>query len=207
MRRRFIITTSLAVILFAMCLFGINVYASMNQSFSISNKIVFNADENIYLTLECSVSGCKQSAITDISQIPDEYKTQCNNLDDYWELIGIKHKEEFSGIRDGTSNINGGKWEIKESLDFIDANTEIVYTIKVTNYSYVPVKVSFSEYVTNSIYITNAVTTIDKLGEYVPGQEPKSAEITLTTRVKSSTRSFEEEKNDFKIFVEKYTEV
>ncbi len=207
MRRRFIITTSLAVILFAMCLFGINVYASMNQSFSISNKIVFNADENIYLTLECSVSGCKQSAITEYSQIPDEYKNQCNSINDYRELIGIIHKEEFSGDRDGTSNIDGGKWEIKESLEFIDADTEIVYTIKVTNYSFIPVKVSFFDYITNSTAIKNTVKEIQKLDGYVPGQAPKSAEITLTTKVRYSTKSFEDEPNNFSILVGRYAEV
>ncbi len=207
MRRRFIITTSLAIILFALCLFGINVYASMNQSFSISNKIAFISDENIYLSLECSVSGCKQSAITDLSQIPDEYKDRCNSIEDYRELIGITHNETFTEDQRETQNLNNSKWEIKESLEFIDADTEIVYTIKITNYSFVPVKVSFSKYVTDSTAIKNTVTEVEKIDEYVLGQQAKSAEIKLTTKVKYSTKSFEDEPNDFSILVEKYTEV
>ena len=88
MRRRFIITSSIAIILFAVCLFGINVYAKMNQSFSISNTIAFEPSESVYVALDCSVSGCTQANLT---TPPSGYES----IEAYRQAIGLVRKVDF----------------------------------------------------------------------------------------------------------------
>ena len=139
MRRRFIITSSIAIILFAVCLFGINVYAKMNQSFSISNTIAFEPSNDVYVSLDCSVSGCQQS---NLITPPSRY----GSIEEYRQAIGLVHTFEFEeGMRgpDFKNLFENDKWNIAESLTFVNASTPIVYQIVVYNYSLVAIRVSF----------------------------------------------------------------
>ena len=202
MRRRFIITSSIAIILFAVCLFGINVYAKMNQSFSISNTIAFEPSNDVYVSLNCSVSGCTQANLT---TPPSGYES----IEAYRQAIGLVHTFEFEEVMRGPDFKNlfeNDKWNIAESLTFVNASTPIVYQIVVYNWSLVPIEVSFvdyigydndhvSEFIENTISPANGV----RIEAYSGSGTPASQTITLTTKVKVSDRSFSDESNDFKI--------
>ncbi len=204
MRRRFIITSSIAIILFAVCLFGINVYAKMNQSFSISNTIAFEPSDSVYVALDCSVSGCQQANST---TPPSGYET----VEDYKKAIGLVRKVEFEeSMRGQNSQSLLTDWNIGESLSFINASTPIVYTIVVYNYSLVAIRVSFDTFKDNSEFISN---TVSPDGEGIvlqpyqgEGSQPDSATITLTTRVKKVDVGFNDEPNDFSIKFESVEE-
>lgn len=204
MRRRFIITSSIAIILFAVCLFGINVYAKMNQSFSISNTIAFEPSSNdVYVSLDCSVSGCQQSNLT---TPPSGYES----IEKYRQAIGLVHTFKFKKEMRGPDFKNlfeNDKWNIAESLTFVNASTPIVYQIVVYNWSSVPIEVSFADYIGCdkdhvSEFIENTISPANGVRiEAYDGvsDTPASQTITLTTRVKMSNRSFSDESNDFKI--------
>ena len=204
MRRRFIITTSVALILFAICLFGINVYASMTQNFSLSSKIGFTAP-NVSLSLNCSVEGCKQSELT-----APPSGSGYTDIDKWREAVGITHKEEYQeGIEQDWKNKS---WEIKETLDFIDYKTEIVYKIEIKNYTDVKVNVKLilddttdsSSGVKPSDFIERIVwygTDPDNLKEvddegFLMSAYDKETKVNsenviyLKTKVRESTRSF-----------------
>lgn len=203
MRRRFIITTSIALILFTVCLFGINVYASMTQNFSISSKIGFTADTDVRLALDCSVSGCKQSELT-TPPSGSQYKT----IEEWKEAVGITHTEKYE---EGVEQDWGNKsWKITETLDFIDYSTEIVYTIKITNYSTVDVKVKLTPETNSSTdqllernrfyNLGSGEKTLDDngftIGAYNKNtQVKKEATVYLKVKVKDSTRSFTVDNN------------
>ncbi len=196
MRRRIIIATTVLSMILCLSLLGYSVYAHLNQSFSISNTIGFNPSQNVYVSLECSVSGARQLQTTDI---PDGY----TSLDDYFEDMGFIHKEEFNSedkILNKPQILQN--WQIRESLEFIDFETPIVYTIRVYNYSDMAIKISVEDYVTSSNYFVNTPSEPVVIEGLKQGQEPSWKEITLTTNIKDRTNGFQEEKNDFKILLE-----
>ena len=197
MRRRFIVTSSIAIIVFAMCLIGINVYAKMNQSFSVQNTIGFVPSNNIYVALDCKVSGCKQANLTTVPQ-GSPYST----LDEYRNGIGISHKVEFDesirGQDQGLANPSNA-WNITESLEFVNGETPIVYEIVVYNYSMIPISVQIEFENKTGENIVNVATKIDRLEGYIPGVAPNSATIRLTSTVKDNARGFDDEPNNFKV--------
>ena len=199
MRRRFIITSSIAIILFAVCLFGINVYAKMNQSFSISNTIAFEPSESVYVALDCSVSGCTQANLT---TPPSGYES----IEAYRQAIGLVRKVDFEeSMRGQNSQSLLSDWNITESLTFVNASTPIVYQIVVYNWSLVPIEVSFADYIgfNNNVseFIENTISPANsvRIEAYDGSGTPASQTITLTTKVKMSDRSFSDESNDFTI--------
>ena len=200
MRRRFIITSSIAIILFAVCLFGINVYAKMNQSFSISNTIAFEPSNDVYVSLNCSVSGCTQANLT---TPPSGYES----IEAYRQAIGLVHTFEFEEVMRGPDFKNlfeNDKWNIAESLTFVNASTPIVYQIVVHNYSLVAIRVSFVSFKNDSEFISNTKSPDGEDGIVLQpyggeGSQPDSKVITLTTRVKRVDVGFNDEPNDFTI--------
>ncbi len=198
MRRRFIITSSIAIILFAVCLFGINVYAKMNQSFSISNTIAFEPSESVYVALDCSVSGCTQANLT---TPPSGYES----IEAYRQAIGLVRKVDFEeSMRGQNSQSLLSDWNIAESLTFVNASTPIVYQIVVYNYSLVAIRVSFVSFKNNSEFISNTKSPDGEDGIVLQpyggeGSQPDSKVITLTTRVKRVDVGFNDEPNDFTI--------
>lgn len=198
MRRRFIITSSIAIILFAVCLFGINVYAKMNQSFSISNTIAFEPSESVYVALDCSVSGCTQANLT---TPPSGYES----IEEYRQAIGLVRKVDFEeSMRGQNSQSLLSDWNIAESLTFVNASTPIVYQIVVYNYSLVAIRVSFVSFKDDSEFISNTKSPDGEDGIVLQpyggeGTQPDSKVITLTTRVKRVDVGFNDEPNDFTI--------
>ena len=198
MRRRFIITSSIAIILFAVCLFGINVYAKMNQSFSISNTIAVEPSESVYVALDCSVSGCTQANLT---TPPSGYES----IEAYRQAIGLVRKVDFKeSMRGQNSQSLLSDWNIAESLTFVNASTPIVYQIVVHNYSLVAIRVSFVSFKNNSEFISNTKSPDGEDGIVLQpyggeGSQPDSKVITLTTRVKRVDVGFNDEPNDFTI--------
>ena len=196
MRRRFIIATTIITMVLCLSLLGYSVYAHLNQSFSISNTIGFNPSQNVYVSLECSVSGAKQLQTTNI---PDGY----TSLEEYFADMGFTHTEKFD-IEDKELNKTQvlQNWQIRESLEFIDYETPIVYTIRVYNYSDMAIRISVSEYVTSTKYFVNTPSNAVVVNGFRNGEEPSWAEITLTTKISDKALGFKEEKNDFKILIE-----
>ena len=198
MRRRFIITSSIAIILFAVCLFGINVYAKMNQSFSISNTIAFEPSESVYVALDCSVSGCTQANLT---TPPSGYES----IEAYRQAIGLVRKVDFEeSMRGQNSQSLLSDWNIAESLTFVNASTPIVYQIVVYNYSLVAIRVSFVSFKNDSEFISNTKSPDGEDGIVLQpyggeGSQPDSKVITLTTRVKRVDVEFNDKQNDFTI--------
>lgn len=204
MRRRFIITSSIAIIIFAVCLFGINVYAKMNQSFSISNTIGFEPSSSIYVALDCKVSGCKQANLTTPPQ-----GSQYSTIEEYRQALGLVHKVDFNESMRGEDSQEwldqeDNVWNITESLSFVDVSTPIVYEIVVYNYSFVPIRVTIEFENTSNSVITNSATTIERLDAYDIGNQASFETITLTTRVSYNQREkgFSNEPNNFKVVFE-----
>ena len=198
MRRKYIIATCcIAIVLsIALCCYG--VYASLNQTFSVSNKIGFQSDENIYVALECSVSGSVQS---NYEQAPEGF----SSLQDYRNQVGIDHKVYFEeDMRGGIQDLNSAdnKWNITESLIFVDSQTPIIYTIRIFNYSSKAIKVSFSSYVSTSDNLNNVISESVIIDGFIHGEQPQSKVITLTSNVKNATRGFSNVNNDFNIIFE-----
>lgn len=196
MRRRFTIFSILVCIITSLTIISYGVYASLQQTFSVSNTIGFVSSQEIYVALDCKISGSKQSNYT---TPPDGYTT----LDEYWDSIGITHRVNFSeDMRGQSQNLQAQPWELKESLQFVDGTTEIVYSLKIYNYSYKSIKVSFSEYVDNSQYIENEFSEPTIIAGYIPGEEAHFAEMELKTKVTNPSKGFKEERNDFKLLFE-----
>ena len=196
MRRRIIIATTVISMVLCLALLGYSVYAHLNQSFSISNTIGFNPSQNVYVSLDCSVSGAKQLQTT---QIPDGY----TSLDEYFEDMGFTHKEEFNSTdKELNKPQTLQNWQIKESLEFVDFETPIVYTIRVYNYSDMAIRVSISDYVKSTEFFINTPSNSVVIEGLKQGQEPSSAVITLTTKIAERTKGFNKENNDFKIVLE-----
>ncbi len=196
MRRRIIIATTVISMVLCLTLLGYGVYSHLNQSFSVSNTIGFNPSQNVYVSIECNVSGIQQMQS---SIIPDGY----TSLEEYYEDMGFIHKEEFNSQ---DKQLNKPQvlqnWTIRESLKFVDYETPIVYTIKVYNYSDMAIRVSVTDYVTATDYFVNTPSNYVDIPGIKEGQEPSYGTITLTTRVAERTNGFNEEKNDFKIAME-----
>lgn len=196
MRRRIIIATTVISMVLCLTLLGYGVYSHLNQSFSVSNTIGFNPSQNVYVSIECNVSGIQQMQS---SIIPDGY----TSLEEYYEDMGFIHKEEFNSQ---DKQLNKPQvlenWTIRESLKFVDYETPIVYTIKVYNYSDMAIRVSVTDYVTATDYFVNTPSNYVDIPGIKEGQEPSYGTITLTTRVAERTNGFNEEKNDFKSAME-----
>lgn len=215
MRRRFIITTSVAIIMFAICLFGINVYASMQQSFSLSSRIGFKTNPDVCLGISCEVSDCKQANYTSPPS-----GSGYNDINKWREAVGIVHTEKFTEADRGSQTLTG--WQITEPLEFVSYDTAIVYKIVIKNYSLMKVSVKLSildeqdkdtgikpsDFINNTAYVGNTPITEDgfTLGAYVPATSTTSeiyseATILLKTMVKDPSRSFTVE-NNFTLTIE-----
>ena len=198
MRRRLIILTTMLSIVLCIALFGYSVYASLNQSFSISNTIGFTPSQNVYVDLECRVSGIKQMQL---EEVPEGYQS----FEEYYLDKGFIHYETHSSedkLINKPQVLNN--WEIPESLVFVNEQTPIVYTIKVYNYSDMAITVRVAEYETNSEFFVNEPSSMVTIDGYVEGQEAKYATITLTTTVAKNAQGFSEKPNNFKIVMETY---
>lgn len=196
MRRRFTILSLLVCIIAALALVSYGVYASLQQTFSVSNTIGFVASQDVYVALDCSISGSVQSNLT---TPPSEY----SSLEEYWNDIGVKHQVTFTeDMRGQNQNLSANPWIVRESLNFINGTTEIVYTIKVYNYSYKDLRVSFSSYVNDSQYIENEYSEPIIIDGYAQGEEASFKEVVLKTKVKDPAKGFKEEKNDFTLLFE-----
>lgn len=195
-KRRFIIISSIASIVLCLSLIIVSVYASLNQTFSVSNIIGFKPSDMIYVSLDCSVSGARQSTL---SQAPDGY----SSLDEYQKIIGLVHKVEFDESMRGQPQdleSNDVSWNITESLDFLNAKTPIIYTIKVYNYSEQKIRVYITDYTSNDS-ISNVASNSVVIDGYTPNssQQPSSGTVTLSTSVVNSAKSFKSEPNNFKV--------
>ena len=99
MRRRIIIATTVLSMILCLSLLGYSVYAHLNQSFSISNTIGFNPSQNVYVSLECSVSGARQLQTTDI---PDGYElvnTGDITINDGWIWVAVRPVQKDTILR------------------------------------------------------------------------------------------------------------
>ena len=198
MRRKLIIFSTLCLVLFSLAYFGYTVYASLNQTFSVANKIGFIPSGKIFVSIQCSVTGCVQS---NFENPPTGYAS----MEEYWEAIGVTHSLEFDeSMRDADfQDIESDDvaWKIKESLKFKDTATPIVYTVRVYNYSNLPIRVHVTDYVESSDYFINEASTSVRIEGYVYGEDPDFAEVTLKTYLKDNQKGagFSGEQNNFNI--------
>ena len=193
MHRSMIIMTTIISIMLCIAMIGFGVYANINQTYSISNTIGFNPSSDVYVELVCKVSGCKQ---TDISKPPEGY----SSLGEYFADKGFTKHITFDESSRGTPQILPD-WNISESLEFINFQTPIVYSITVYNYSDREITVYFEEYVTTNDNFENEVTNPVKIVGYEDREsvEPASQTIVMQTKVKNHGGGFAGEKNDFRV--------
>lgn len=195
MRRSVIVATSIISIVLCLCMLTYSVFANINQSFSVSNTIGFVSSEDIYVGLDCEVSGCEQAQLT---TPPTGY----SSLEEYRSSVGLVNKLTFDESQRGSKQVIGD-WSISESLKFVVYQTPIVYTIKIYNYSDQAIRVSFSDYVTDESIIVNTVSESVTIDAYeVRNGNPSFATITMTTRVALGSASFNQEPNNFVVVIE-----
>ena len=192
MRRSMVILTTVISLVLCMALIGFGVYANISQTYSITNTIGFNPSPDVYVALECKVTGSKQ---TEIDTPPEGYASK----EEYLEDKGLVQNFDFDESMRGQEGYSIPDWKIDESLEFINHTTSIMYIIKVYNYSDREIEVSIEEYVKDSEYITNVVPNKVKIAGYQRGEQPSSATIVLETKVSQYDSSFTKENNDFTV--------
>ncbi len=195
MRRSAIIVTTIVSLVLCISLLAFSVYAHLTQTFSVSNTIGFVPSDNVYVALECRISGATQ---TSMSSVPDGYDT----LEEYLFARGIYKDVDFDESMRGSSDYTLSDWQILDSLQFASASTPIVYTITVYNYSDMDIRVNISTYVQDSQSITNVASQPVIIESYDREGNPASGQITLTTSVSQSSAGFEDVVNDFVVVFE-----
>ena len=171
---------------------GFGVYANMNQTYSISNTIGFNPSSDVYVEIVCNVSGCKQ---TEIDKAPQGYES----IEAYFEEKGFTKHIKFDESSRGTPQILPD-WNISESLEFINFQTPILYSITVYNYSDREITVVFEDYVTTNVNFENVVPQAVKIAGYDrDGSKPDNKTVVMQTKVKNAGGGFSGERNDFKV--------
>lgn len=197
MRRSAIIFTTIVSMVLCVSLLAFSVYAHLTQTFSVSNTIGFNPNDNVYVALECRISGAVQTSMTNP---PSGY----DSVDDYLYAMGIYQDVGLDGSPLlGEEGCTVTEWNILESLDFASVTQPIVYTITVYNYSDMPIRVSIiSDYVTDSDHITNQVSDPVEIEGYQHDSKPSFAEIRLSTRVSDTTSGFSDVENNFTVLFE-----
>ncbi len=195
MRRSSIILTTIISMVLCVSLLAFSVYAHLTQTFSVTNTIGFRPAEDVYVGLECRVSGAIQ---TNLSSAPGDY----DSVEDYLYAIGAYKDVEFNESLRNDPNYSLGEWQILESLEFASVTEPIIYTIKVYNYSDKPIRVSINEYGTDSGNIVNSVSGPIEIGGYKYDENPSWKEITLSTMVKDYTASFSDIENNFVVMFE-----
>ncbi len=196
MRRSAIIFTTIVSMVLCVSLLAFSVYAHLTQTFSVSNTIGFNPDDNVYVALKCRISGAVQTSMTNP---PSGY----DSVDDYLYAMGIY---QDVGLGDspklGEEGCTVTEWNILESLDFASVTQPIVYTITVYNYSDMPIRVSISDYVTDSTHITNQISDPVEIEGYQHDGNPSYAEVRLSTQVADTTSGFSDVQNNFTVLFE-----
>lgn len=195
MRRSVIIATTVICMMLCLSLIGFSVYAHLNQSFSVSNTIGFVSSQDIYVSLDCSVSGAKQ---TDIQAPPTGY----NSVQEYYQDVGITKKVEFTEDMRLNASQNLGEWEIEQNLTFVDAITPITYTIVVYNYSDLPIRVYITDYIQQNADITNQVSQSVTIPGYNRNNNPSSGIVKLTSTVSYGSFGFNSSSNNFLVVFE-----
>ena len=196
MRRSAIIFTTIVSMVLCVSLLAFSVYAHLTQTFSVSNTIGFNPDDNVYVALECRISGAVQTSLT---TPPRDY----DSVEDYLYAVGI-----YQDVgRDGTPLLGEEgctltEWHILESLDFASVTQPIVYTITIYNYSDMPIRVSISDYLTNSEHIRNEVSEPVEIEGYKHDDNPSSAQVWLSTTIADTTSGFSDVQNNFTVLFE-----
>lgn len=196
MRRSAIIFTTIVSMVLCVSLLAFSVYAHLTQTFSVSNTIGFNPDDNVYVALECRISGAVQTSMTNP---PSGY----DSVDDYLYAMGIYQDVGLDGSpKLGEEGCLVTEWNILESLDFASTTQPIVYTITVYNYSDMPIRVSISDYVTNSDHIVNQISEPVEIDGYQQDGNPSWGEIRLSTQVLNTASGFSDVENNFTVLFE-----
>ncbi len=196
MRRSAIIFTTIVSMMLCVSLLAFSVYAHLTQTFSITNTIGFRPAEDVYVGLECRISGASQ---TQLNSPPSGY----DSIEDYFYAVGIYKDVEFDESMRTDPNYSLGEWQILESLDFASVSSPIVYTITVYNYSDKPIRVSISDFENSPNVIQNEISNPVDIPAFADrNSPPSSAEIRLSTSVINSTSSFYDLPNDFTIIFE-----
>lgn len=224
MRRRMILSTTIASIAIALAVFCVGVYASMTQEFAMSNTIGFKSSEHVYLSFEGEISSCVQTQ-GDVWKESGVYKTK----DEYLYAKGLKYSQKFQEEdRQTQGQYNSYVWTVTESIKFIDDKTAIVYTFELSNYSTVKTEIMLS-FKQNGTSINNKVScnitrnprvsltggeTIENytgiqqiiLDEYVIGQsdQPAKCVFTVSTSINGNAFGAVEEENNFVIEATKH---
>ena len=183
MRRSAIIFTTIVSMVLCVSLLAFSVYAHLTQTFSVSNTIGFSPADDVFVALECRISGASQ---TQLNNPPSGY----DSVEDYLYAVGIY------------KNYSLGEWQILESLEFASVSQPIVYTITIYNYSDMSIRVSITDYVDDSDSISNVISDPIEIDGYNRDGNPSSAQITLTTTVNNSTAGFTDVENDFTVVFE-----
>ena len=204
MRRRLIIASTLLLIILSFAIITYNVYASLNQAFSVRNTIRFRPDGEIYVDLNCRVKNCVQS---DLTEPPTGYPT----LEEYWNDIGLVHKVEYSEemLSSGTQqNLQSAEnsWNITESLVFKNYDQAIIYSIDVKNYTGQAIIVEFKPTNATNPAVINICDKKLILKAFEPGKEPDTGTIEIITSVLDNSRTFKNEQNNFDIIFKIYEE-
>lgn len=196
MRRSAIIFTTIVSMVLCVSLLAFSVYAHLTQTFSVSNTIGFSPADDVFVALECRISGASQ---TQLNNPPSGY----DSVEDYLYAIGIYKDVEFDESMRRDPNYSLGEWQILESLEFASVSQPIIYTITIYNYSDMSIRVSITDYVDDSDSISNVISdpvVIPALANR--NESPSSAQITLTTTVNNSTAGFTDVANDFTVVFE-----
>ena len=192
MHRSMIIMTTIISIMLCVAMIGFGVYANLNQTYSISNTIGFNPSADVYVEIVCQVSGCRQ---TEIKEPPQGYQS----IEAYFEEKGFTKHITFDESTRGTPQVLPD-WNIAESLEFINFQTPILYSITIYNYSDREISVFLDEYVTNNVNFENVVPQAVRIAGYDrDGKNADSKTIVLQTKVKNAGGGFTGERNDFKV--------
>lgn len=202
MRRKLIIVSTVLVMVFCLSLLAYNVYASLNQVFTISNTIGFVASQDLYVALDCSVSGAQQ---TDINNVPAGFES----LEQYFTVMQFKKEIKFNESDRGSKQqledwmVGDKDGYSRESLLFKDEKTPIIYSIKVYNYSELKIKISISGTAQNN-KLDNEISSKNgvEIDGYKFNGDPSFATITLTTSIKSGVDGFKDIDNSFKLIIE-----
>ena len=195
MRRSAIIFTTIVSMVLCVSLLAFSVYAHLTQTFSVSNTIGFSPADDVFVALECRISGASQTQLNDP---PSGY----DSVEDYLYAVGIYKDVEFDESMRTDPNYSLGEWQILESLEFASVSQPIVYTITIYNYSDMSIRVSITNYVDDSDSISNAISDPIEIDGYNRDGNPSSAQITLTTTVNNSTAGFTDVENDFTVVFE-----
>ena len=88
MRRSAIIFTTIVSMVLCVSLLAFSVYAHLTQTFSVSNTIGFSPADDVFVALECRISGASQ---TQLNNPPSGY----DSVEDYLYAVGIYKDVEF----------------------------------------------------------------------------------------------------------------